>query len=358
MIAKLKSTSVSRRGVLQGTAATVAVMFAPPMIGRAASNRIVFATWGGSWEKAMRDAWFDPFAKATGIEVVTAQGNTYGKLRAMVEAKNVEWDIAEVLPDFQYIGAKDDLIEKLDFNVIDTKQIVKGGEFVTERSVPEVLWTRTMFYNTKQFSTDNHPKSWADVWDIKQFPGKRTFASANPNSGYLEAALLADGVAADKLFPLDVDRALKSLTRIRDDIVWYGTNAQAEQYMSDGEAVTGCVPDGRALSVIDHGAPVAIEYNQSFLTWSTMVIPKGAPNKPEAMQFLAFALTPEAQAAIAKVYTYGPVTPQAFDLLPPERSRILSGGPQQQGKYILANEKWWGENLKMATDKVNAWRLG
>jgi putative spermidine/putrescine transport system substrate-binding protein len=358
MSKKLGSMSLSRREVLRGAAAAPALAVASPMIAGAASKRIVFATWGGSWEKAMRDAWFDPFAKATGIEVVTAQGNTYGKLRAMVEAKNVEWDIAEVLPDFQYIGAKENLIEKLDFNVIDTSRIVKGGEFVTERSVPQVLWTRTMFYNTRQFSADNHPKNWADVWDFKRFPGKRTFSSANPNSGYLEAALLADGVEADKLFPLDIDRALKSLTRIRDDIVWYSTNAQAEQYMSDGQAVTGCVPDGRALSAIDHGAPVAIEYNQSFLTWSTMVIPRGAPNQAEAMKFLAYALTPEAQAAIAKVYTYGPVTPQAFELLPAERSRILSGGPQQQGKYILANEKWWGENLKIATDKVNAWRLG
>jgi putative spermidine/putrescine transport system substrate-binding protein len=358
MTTKLNPASVSRRQVLRGATAVSALTLASPMIAKAASKLIVFATWGGSWEKAMRDAWFDPFAKATGIEVVTAQGNTYGKLRAMVEAKNVEWDIAEVLPDFQYIGAKDDLIEKLDFSVIDASRIVKGGDFVTERSVPEVLWTRTMFYNTNQFSDDNHPKTWVDVWDVTRFPGKRTFASGSPNSGYLEAALLADGVVVDKLFPLDVDRALKSLTRIRDEIVWYSTNAQAEQYMSDGQAVMGCVPDGRALSAIDHGAPVAIEYNQSFLTWSTMVIPRGAPNASDATKFLAFALTPEAQAAIAKVYTYGPVTPQSFNLLPPERSRILSGGPQQQGKYILANEKWWGENLKMVTDKVNAWRLG
>src|SRR5262249_10424586 len=238
--------AVSRRRVLGGVGAVAALAIAAPLPVCAQAKRIVYATWGGTWEKAMREAWFDPFTKATGIEVVTAQGNTYGKFRAMVEAGKVEWDVVEVLPDFQYIGAKDDLIQKLDFKTIDTSKILKGGDFVTDRSVPQVLWTRTMFYNTKQFTAESHPKSWADVWDVKKFPGKRTFSSANPNSGYLEAALLADGVAPDKLFPLDVDRALKSLTRIKDDIIWYNSNAQAEQFMTDGQAVTGCVPDGRA----------------------------------------------------------------------------------------------------------------
>jgi ABC-type glycerol-3-phosphate transport system substrate-binding protein len=86
--------------------------------------------------------------------------------------------------------------------------------------------------------------------------------------------------------------------------------------------------------------------NQSLMTWSTMVVPKGAPNKEAAMQFLAYALGIEGQAAVAMNYTYGPVVPQAFDALPRERAAMLSGGPQQAGRFILANEKYWGENLE------------
>jgi putative spermidine/putrescine transport system substrate-binding protein len=127
--------------------------------------------------------------------------------------------------------------------------------------------------------------------------------------------------------------------------------------MTDGQAVTGCAGDGRVLSAVSHGAPLAIEYNQSLLSWSAMVIPKGAPNRNAAMEFLSYTLTPEAAAALAMAYTYGPVVPRAFDLLSAERARILSGGPQMQGKYILVNERWWGANLKLVTDKFNAWRL-
>src|SRR3974390_3550042 len=92
----------SRRDVLRGSAA--AALSISGSSARAQGRRGVFATWGGSWEKAMREAWFDPFTKETGIPVVSAQGNTYGKIRAMVEANNTEWDVVEVNPDFQWIG--------------------------------------------------------------------------------------------------------------------------------------------------------------------------------------------------------------------------------------------------------------
>jgi putative spermidine/putrescine transport system substrate-binding protein len=75
------------------------------------------------------------------------------------------------------------------------------------------------------------------------------------------------------------------------------------------------------------------------------------------MTFLAYALKPEAQAAIAEAYTYGPVVPKAFELIPAERARILSGGPQMRDKAIMLGEKWWGENLNATTEKVTAWKL-
>lgn len=352
-----RSRSLSRRQVLQAAAATSVAIAAPAFSANAQSKgRIVFASWGGSWEKAMRQAWFDPFTKKTGIQVVSVGGNSYGKFRAMVESGRPEWDVVEVNPDFQWVGRKENLLEKIDTKIVDTSKVMKEKDLVTDYSVPEVLWSRVMFYNTKQFA-NGHPANWAEVWDVKRFPGKRTFAS-KANGGVLEASLLADGVPLDKVYPIDIDRALKSLARIRDHILWYDTNAQAEQFMSDGQAVLGLVPDGRALSAIERGAPVAIEYNQSMMTWATLVVPRGAPNREGAMQFLNYVLTPEAQAAIAMAYTYGPVTPAAFEMVPADRARILSGGPQQRGKYLLANEHWWGDNLATTTEKLNAWRLG
>ena len=61
---------------------------------------------------------------------------------------------------------------------------------------------------------------------------------------------VADGVAVDKLYPLDVDRALKSLDKIKDHCLWYDTNAQAVQYLQDEQGVLGLVADGRDMASV------------------------------------------------------------------------------------------------------------
>ena len=75
------------------------------------------------------------------------------------------------------------------------------------------------------------------------------------------------------------------------------------------------------------------------------------------MKLLAYALSVEGQTAIAMAYTYGPVVPAAFKAIPAERASMLSGGPQQQGKFVLLDAAWWGKNTEVATEKLNAWRV-
>jgi len=341
-----------RRFLTSGSAAALALSV--PSLRAQSKGRVVFGSWGGTWEAAMRKAWFDPFTAKTGIEVVTATGNTYGKIQSMVETGRPEWDVVEVQPDFQWIGTEKNLLEKIDFSVVDKKPIMQGKDMITDYSVPQVLFSRVMFYNTKAYP--QAPQNWADVWDLKRFPGKRTFF-ARSHGGVLEAALMADGVPGDKLYPLDVDRALRKLTQIKNEIIWYDGLAQAEQYMTDGQAQLGLVADGRVLAAISNKAPVAIQNNQSLVTWSTMVVLKGAQNKEAAMKLIAYALSVEGQTAIAMAYTYGPVVPAALKAVPEDRAKTLSGGPQQQGKYVLLDAAWWGKNTEMATEKLNAWRL-
>ena len=69
---------------------------------------------------------------------------------------------------------------------------------------------------------------------MKAFPGPRSLE--NSPKGNLEFALLADGVAPDKLYPLDVDRAFKKLDQIKHHIpVWWTNGAQHVQLLIDGE---------------------------------------------------------------------------------------------------------------------------
>jgi putative spermidine/putrescine transport system substrate-binding protein len=346
-------SGIQRRSVLLGGAALGASLAMPGIV-RSANQQSVFSGWGGSWEAAMRKAWFDPFTKKTGIEVKTVSGNSFGKLEAMVKAGSTEWDVFETLSQFQWIGGDKGLFEPIDFSVVDKSQILPGDDFVTKFSVPQVLYSDILVYNNK---LSPPPTTWADLYDTARFPGTRTFDNTQIQD-VIESALLADGVAPANLYPLDVPRALKKMSSIRDKILFYDTNAQGEQFLRSGQCSMGVLPDGRAMNVRDNGGPVTLQYNTCIISWTTMVIPKGAPNAAAAQKFLGYILTPEAQAAISMAYPYGPVNPKALDLIPAERANMLAGGPQTKGKAVVRNEKWWATNFDATTEKFNAWKLG
>jgi putative spermidine/putrescine transport system substrate-binding protein len=99
-----------------------------------------------------------------------------------------------------------------------------------------------------------------------------------------------------------------------------------------------------------------MDFNESIMEASMMVVPRGAPNKANAMAFLNHALSAPAQAAAAKAIYYGPVNAAAFDELEPEVAKRLSGNPDQQGKEVQFDPKFWGENLDALQQKLDGFR--
>ncbi|MBM3573214.1 MAG: ABC transporter substrate-binding protein, partial [Alphaproteobacteria bacterium] len=54
--------AIGRRSMIKAVGAAGVAALAAPMIMRGAqaqSKELVYATWGGSWEEAMRKAWFE-----------------------------------------------------------------------------------------------------------------------------------------------------------------------------------------------------------------------------------------------------------------------------------------------------------
>src|SRR5919106_2948412 len=76
-------------------ATSVAVAAAAPFVWTCragAAGKIVVRTIGGAYEEAVTRTMFEPFTKATGIEVVKVPA-TLGKLLAMFEAGSGELDV-------------------------------------------------------------------------------------------------------------------------------------------------------------------------------------------------------------------------------------------------------------------------
>ncbi|MDP1961780.1 MAG: ABC transporter substrate-binding protein, partial [Reyranella sp.] len=245
--------------------------------------QIVVNHSGGSMGTAMRKAFFNGFEKKYGIKVVETSPVDMGKLRATVESGNVEWDVTEIGGQDAIRAQKLGLLEKIDDKIVDRSKYPPTAQnpYVFASSV----YTTIIGYRTDVFKGGTHPKSWADWWDVKKFPGARSMR--NHPTDNLEFALIADGVPKDKLYPIDFDRAFKKLDQIKPHVnVWWSTGQQPAQLLLDKEVVLATGWNGRFYDIIKKGAPVEIEWNEGALKQGSFIIPRGAKNPYWAQKML------------------------------------------------------------------------
>ena len=174
--------------------------------------QIVVNDSGGDMQNAMRQAFYNEYEKRYGIKIVSTSPVDLGKMRAMVQSGNVEWQVTEIDGESALLAERSGLLEPLDLKIIDLSQFPKhlqSRKFV----FPKGVYATVMGYRTDVFPEGKRPQSWADFWDVQKFPGPRSMR--NDPADNLEFALLADGVPLDKIYPIDVDRAFRKMDRSR-----------------------------------------------------------------------------------------------------------------------------------------------
>src|SRR5712692_10608996 len=329
---------ISRRTLLAG-AAGAAVAATGPFVwipGAGAAGKVVIRTIGGAYEEANVKAIFEPFTKATGIEVVKAPA-TLGKLLAMFESGNIELDVCDAGELGVLSISQKGALEKINYkswkltNPEDFDPTIRRDDMVAN-----IYFSSVLGYNSQTFPTGKQPRSWAEFWDHKKFAGPRMLADMASGAVDLEFALLADGVPRDKIYPINVDRAFKALDRVRPSIrKFWDTGALSAQMLADKEVVLGSIWNGRLQAVADKGAPLAIEWNEAMLQTQYWSILKGAKSAGEAQRFIEFACQPELQAALAKLIPYGPTNRQAFKSIPGDLAARLPSSPENRQKAFI-----------------------
>ena len=314
-----------------------------------AADSLNFVSWGGTTQDAQKEAWAAPFTKATDIKVVQDGPTDYGKLKAMVESGNVQWDVVDVEADFALRAASEGLLEPLDFTQIKRDKI--DPRFVSDHGDGSFFFSFVLGYNEGKLGA-NKPVDWTALFDTKTYPGKRALYKW-PSPGVLELALLADGVAPDKLYPLDLDRAFKKLDTIKKDIVWWGGGAQSQQLLASGEASLGQFWNGRVYALQQDGAPVGVSWKQNLVMADFLVIPKGAKNKDAAMKFLANASSAEGQAEFANKTAYAPVNVDSVAKLDKHLAQNLPTAYAQD--QVTLDFAYWAKNGQAIAARWNEW---
>ncbi len=309
--------------------------------------QLTVVSFGGSYQDAQSKALFQPAAKAIGA---TAKEETYTSITAValqVKAGAVTWDVVTSGSGGAARSGAEGMLEALDYKVIDVSNFVPGS--AQPYYVCGDVFSTVMAWNTKTYG-DKGPQNWADFWDVKKFPGKRSFRKGG--EGVLEPALMADGVAANKVYevlsaPGGIERAIKKIKELKPHVaVWWSSGAQHAQLMKDGEVdmITGW--NGRFDVAAKDGAKVAYTFNQGLADYDCYAIPKGAPNKALAMKFLSEISKPQYQAEFTKYITYGPTNKKAYEggAIPAAYAKTLPSHPDNQAKQLPIDQAWYIKN--------------
>ena len=198
------------------------------------------------------------------------------------------------------------------------------------------------------------PKNFAEFFDTKAFPGKRTL----PDYPHycLPFALQAAGVPIDKLFPLDVDLAFKKLNEIKKDVaVWWKAGAQPPQLMKDNEVQYAICWSGRVV-----GDPAfGLNFAGGKADLSFIAIVKGSKPEDKAAAYKLYheMSLPENQAIAAGVISYTGPSPDLDALLPKDKLWQYPTSKQNKAVQYFENAQWWADNGEAVNKKWEAFKL-
>ena len=325
--------------------------------GPALGADLVVTSFGGAYQDAQREVYFEPFKQETGIDLVEDVWNGgVGTIRAKVEGGGQEWDVVQVEADELVIGCEEGLYELIDWEAIGKEQFIDAA--VHDCGVGTIVWSTALAYDGDKI-TDDPPQSWADFWDTEKYPGKRGLRRHPKYT--LEAALMADDVSADQVYevlrtPEGVDRAFAKLDEIKDDIIWWEAGAQAPQLLASGEVVMTNAWNGRISAANrDDGRNFKIVWPGSIYAVDSWVILRGTPNQDAALQFIAFASQPEHQSKLPEAIAYGVTHIGAAEEIDPDLLSDLPTAPDNLKDAIELDTEFWVENVEPLTERFTAW---
>ncbi|HTR84043.1 MAG TPA: ABC transporter substrate-binding protein [Reyranella sp.] len=322
-------------------AAIVAATTAP-----AFAESITVANNGGSVTAAFREAYYKPWSAKTGNTVVDDSFNQeLAKIRTQVETKKLIWDVVSVTAINEATGCDEGLLERVDWSkFLDPKDFAEVGGF-GKCGLPNNFVSGGLVYDGDKIAAADAPKTWADFWNVKKWPGKRGMLYRAEQT--FEVALMADGVApkdAMKVLaaPGGPERALKKLAELKPYIKWWKSGDESMTNILNGDVVMTFAWNGRVAAANKaNKRHLKIEFGAGHVSGSQMIaVMKGTPKKDLAIDFVKFASEPGPQAEFARRVLYAPANAKAYPLMTAEEKATLPSGHMglaslQSGKLYL-----------------------
>lgn len=322
-----------------------------------ANKSVTVTSYGGSYNDQLTDTILSPFAKKTGIKSTLLANTSLAALKAQVESGDVQWDLVEITAPEYETAVAEGLLEKFDYDIISDKGL--PGYAKAEYGIKYLSFLFVMAWDEKKIPDAKAPKTWNQFFDEGRYDTKRSVYNQLSDSSVLEAALLADGVPFDKIYPLDVDRALRVLGKHpgRDNLIYHTANQEPIQQLTSGEVSLSTSFNNRINAARKDGAKLNFSPQNAVLAGDYFVVPKGAKNKEAAFKLMNFMSNDaEAGAAFDTVTNLTLANTAALSKLPKEVADTLPTSPLLADKILVRDDKWWADNLKKTEQQFKQWQ--
>ena len=333
---------------------------------------LTVVTWGGSYERSQREAYFRPFTEKTGVpvEVVRYDGGLKALREHIATNDPTHWDVIDMLMADASSACNEGLLEPFDPSILAPAPDGTPAEqdfsdrSIRDCSVAQLVFSTVIAYDDRAFPGEK-PRTIADFFNLKKFPGRRALRKAPV--GLFEWALRAYGVPRRQIYNLlstdrGFDLALRKLDRIRPRLEWWESGAEPVKMLQQGRVAMASAYNGRVFNAqtVDN-APISVIWDSQLLDYTTWAIPKGTPQKDMAEKFIRFATRTENLGAQANRISYGPTRASArkrigrhVDTGVPMRPHMPTA-PRHLEKAIRQDHQWYAQTEDLRWRRFEAW---
>ena len=336
---------------------SAATIHAPAVVGGNAKDGRFFHVRdaAGPFSRGFAEAFYEPFQKETGIRPIPVTGGIEptGMIKDMVQNGDYAWDIAAIsrASNLQLVR-EGDFLEEIGLATPGIEAIPPA--YRSPWFVGNDVYANVIAFRNAAFAGRPTPDSWADFWNVAAFPGRRSLRRHPIDT--LEEALLADGVGPRELYPLDVDRAFRSLDRIRPHIArWWTGAAEQTELLTGGDIDLCAISSIRAREAIELGADVGVGWGQNIRTVEGWCILKGSPKAELCREFIRFVATAERQAVFPRHVGSSPTIPAATGLIAPAHQAHLPDLPAHRASAIHSDAEFWSRHKDALIARFEAW---
>lgn len=342
--------------LLIGVLAGVTAWTAPAAHARTADRSIVFSGFGGSSDQVLSSLIFAPFTRKTHINVtLDASSETIvAKLRAAAAAGSVPWSLMRAEEEDAIPLMDDHLLQPIPKALKRKLIAVLGPENVTAYGPAYIDYSSVLVCNIKLVGTC--PTRVRQFWDTKTFPGPRMMFAG----GWIDNLVFgmeAAGVPYKKVFPIDVNLALRKLDEIRPTVqVWWANSQQADDAFRNRDVALGFMWSGRAAVLAASDPDFRVIFDGALKARELLVVPKGAPDPAAAWKLVEwYATHPREQAAFMVARRNGLPSPAAYALVPKDVQATLATSPQHARVSIKIDWNWVRKNRDAVFQQWQDW---